>query len=225
MKKATMQLINIFRSWLYILMGLCWFWFVISYYMTYTEEKTMPDGVIIAALITGGTSLILGIFSNVVNLVNSKKKQIDLNTEEIKKLSEKVESQFKVMAGQLDSQHKKVIEDIGRGDESTLTKQHEDIINIIGGGFGGIEARYQKEDSAYSQFKEEQRDLKDTLDNFLKDYTEVIKRCSELSMENAMLKDKYKSFLEKGFKVVRLNRGSKKEMKSSRDRTRRERPY
>lgn len=214
---------------------LSWICFVILYFLLHTEEERMPAQVI-GTIITSVTSIILGVISAIVTSKVTKRNQITENTEKLKELSKKIESQqeetfkhlddkHRSITDKIDSQHKKVIEDIGRGGESTLTKQHEYIINLINGGFGGIKVRYQKEDSAYSKFKEEQRDLKNTLDNFLKDYTETIRRCSELSKENAILKDNYKRLLERKSRVTRLNRGPKKEIKVSRDKTGREIPY
>ena len=143
----------------------------------------MNTEVIITIITVGGTlllALIKGIFS-----LNSM----------IKSISDKIDN---------------LNRDIGREDNKTLTSQHNDISNSIAKSFADVERRYQniasrydKEDEKYRAFSQKQIDLKDTLDSFVKDYTEKIyllesqtiritklqERIEQLESENKTLKD------------------------------------
>lgn len=99
----------------------------------------------------------------------------------------------------LKAQIKSVSEDVGRADRSSLTRQHEelketmkeqhkDIKSSISSDFKIIQDRYQKEDNAYYAFTKEQRSLKEALDGFSKDYSNVIQQNQSLNQKNAELR-------------------------------------
>lgn len=109
---------------------------------------------IIATLITVGVTLLITLIKGIFS-INSMKKT----------LGDKIDN---------------LNNDIGRKDNKTLTSQHNDISNCISKSFADVERRYQniesrydKEDEKYRAFSQKQIDIKETLDYFSRDYTEL----------------------------------------------------
>ena len=126
----------------------------------------------------------------IVTLLLSKQSQINKNTEALNKLSEKLGLNNK----KINDKFKTICDDIGRNDNSSLTKQHMNIEKTISHSFEVIAKRYENEDIVYRQFTAQQKDLKNTLDSFSRDYYEHIKnenilyeKCYSLECKNKKL--------------------------------------
>lgn len=142
------------------------------------------DSTIIASIIGAGVLLVIDILSNIRA---SKKNEVLIN--------QKFE--------QLNSILNNIKDDIGRDRNSSLTVQHNDItrsldnnFRTVNNNFSIIYNRYEKEDESYRSFTSQQRDLKETLDNFSKDYAKVIGYNQKLYYENCELREKYDNVLE-----------------------------
>lgn len=96
---------------------------------------------------------------------------------------------------ELKGEIERIERDIGRGDNSTLTKQHEFISKEINKNYSEIKDRFYKEDEAYRLFSIEQRDLKSTMVNFSRDYQNLIERNHILGERIIVIEDEYKKAL------------------------------
>lgn len=132
------------------------------------------------------SAFITGIITFIVTLKTSKKSQLTENTEEIKTLIRRLgisdEQTLKVMIDRISS-------DIGRGERGSLTKQHEEMQKEILNSYSDIKSRYEKEDESYRKFTFKQIELKETMDNFSRDYYEHIKNENNLIDNNINLKN------------------------------------
>ena len=172
---GTKLMFNITNALIYSCIYL--FFYSMFSIVVFREDEIMSD-VLVVGLITAGTSLIIGIISAIVTYRIAKKSQIDANTKAITELKD-----------ELISHYASISEDIGRNDNASLSKQHSQMTESIKESYKSIEARYDKQDEAYRRFTTEQYDLKQTLDNFARNYTEVINNEHKLYMENCELKE------------------------------------
>ena len=87
-------------------------------------------------------------------------------------------------------QYNKIMDNIGKTpNDKALTGQHQDMLNILQKDFQVINGRYEKEDESYRSFTMQQKDLKETLDNFSRDYAKIINENGKLFNENIVLRD------------------------------------
>ena len=132
------------------------------------------------------SALITGIITFILTLKTSKKSQLTENTEEIKTLIRRLgisdEQTLKVM---LD----RILADIGRNTKGNLTEQHEAMQKEILNSYSDIKSRYEKEDESYRKFTFKQIELKETMDNFSRDYYEHIKNENKLIDDNIKLEN------------------------------------
>lgn len=136
-------------------------------------------------------SLAPSVVTGFVTFLVMKKTQIKENTEEIRELRESMGiDKDETLQHQITSRFVSVANDIGRGDEASLTKQHQKIESCIEKNFKIIQQRYDEEDDIYRKFNSQQYDIKQVLDNFSRDYTEQIRLRSELEKKNQELLQK-----------------------------------
>lgn len=202
MKKVAGEITRTLLIYFCVYACLFFIWHIILYFIKYTGEERMSDGVI-QSLITTGGGVIVGIITALVSLWVVKKKQTDIILAKLEK----------------------VVEDIGREKGADLTSQHGEIKTQLKESFGRIEARYDKEDASYSKFNEEQHDIKKTLDNFSRDYTELATQRLELLARNAVLEEENKSLSEKNSKLEKTNRKLNNKLNELRDKSDREQSY
>ncbi len=164
----------------------CFYWIVL-YTMILTRnegDRNMTD-VTITGIIGGCTT----IMSAVITLIVARKSQIDKNTTVLEKMSKQLGLNDDIsLREELKKQYSSISEDIGRGGYGSLSIQHGEILDEISKSYSEIKNRYDKQDDAYRHFTTEQHDLKQTLDNFSRNYMEVINSEQELYIENCELK-------------------------------------
>ena len=147
----------------------------ISYMVIITADKESTNAMeyflntILPLLLTAVAS---GIVTYIVSNKLSKKSQLTKLTDEIHKLSRQL--------GVNDRRtfYDEIIEIskcMGTNrDSKTLTGQHIDIQKLIEKDFSQIKSRYDKEDECYRYFTTQQKDIKEAVDNFSKDYARLI---------------------------------------------------
>lgn len=158
------------------------------------------DMSVVSAAITGGIGAVSVIAAALIGAKVTRKNQLDKNTDAVNKL----------------------IDDVGRGDRESLSRQHESISRTVSEAFGRIQSRYDKEDEAYRAFSREQISLKNTMDSFVKDYSSIINEVEwyktqeiqdkelieELTKENTKLRSEIeecrKSLIQKEVKIEEL---------------------
>lgn len=202
MKKVAGEITRTLLIYFCVYACLFFIWHIILYFIKYTGEERMSDGVI-QSLITTGGGVIVGIITALVSLWVVKKKQTDIILAKLEK----------------------IVEDIGREKKADLTSQHSEIRAQLKESFGRIETRYEKDDSAYSKFTEEQHDIKNTLDNFSRNYTELVTQRLELLTRNAFLEEKNKSLLEEKAELEKSNKKLNKKLEALRSKPDREQTY
>jgi len=150
-------------------------------------ERMMEFNFIQTILIAVAPAAITGI----VTYVAAKSSQLKDNTAELKKLNERLGlSEEQTLWKQIASGFEVISNDIGRKDDSSLTKQHRQIEANIEKSFGMIQQRYDKEDARYRKLTLQQYDLKKILDGFSRDYLEQISQVDELTKKNETLLQK-----------------------------------
>ena len=159
--------------------------FIFTYWILNIGGNSMSDHTLNIIL------AVAAIIGPIITLIIARKSQISKNTEEIKKLARQLGANDKeTLQSELNRKYDTIMADMGRGDKCSLTMQHDEICNQINKGFFKIESRYEKEDESYRSFTSQQKDLKETLDNFSKDYAKVIGYNQRLNYENCELKQK-----------------------------------
>lgn len=154
--------------------------------MEYFMEKILP--ILISVIFTG-------IVTYVLSARQSRKSQIVKNTEEIKKLARQLGvNDEKTFHSEFSEQYSEILseiqDNIGKTpNDKALTGQHQDMLNILQKDFQVINGRYEKEDESYRKFTAQQLDLKETLDNFSRDYAKVIGLNAKLFNETIALKN------------------------------------
>ena len=120
--------------------------------------------------------ILTGIVTYLFSARQSRKSQIVKNTEEIKKLARQLGvNDEKTFHAEFSEQYNKIMDNIGKTpNDKALTGQHQDMLNTLQKDFQVINSRYEKEDDCYRKFTAQQLDLKETLDNFSRDYAKVI---------------------------------------------------
>lgn len=148
-----------------------------------------------AFMIHWWVTLIAAIVPAVLTLIGSltisKRSQLIKNTEEIKKLARQLGvNDEKTFHAEFSEQYNKIMDNIGKTpNDKALTGQHQDMLNILQKDFQVINSRYEKEDDCYRKFTAQQLDLKETLDNFSRDYAKVIGLNAKLFNETIALKN------------------------------------
>ena len=148
-----------------------------------------------AFMIHWWVTLIAAIVPAVLTLIGSltisKRSQLIKNTEEIKKLARQLGvNDEKTFHAEFSDQYNNIMNNIGKTpNDKALTGQHQDMINILQRDFQIINGRYEKEDESYRSFTMQQKNLKETLDNFSRDYAKIISENGKLFNENIVLRD------------------------------------
>lgn len=137
---------------------------------------------VLPALITG-----------LITFVLARKSQIRKNTEAIENLSKHIGNKEEQS---LEGLIRSIKDDIGRQSDSSLTRQHQNINRQIENSFGVINNRYEREDEQYRLFTREQHSLKETLDNFSKDYMNNLQIIDNLQSEKIKLEDELEKIRE-----------------------------
>lgn len=148
-----------------------------------------------AFMIHWWVTLIAAIVPAVLTLIGSltlsRRSQLRKNTEEIQKLARQLGvNDEKTFHAEFSDQYNNIMNNIGKTpNDKALTGQHQDMLNILQKDFQVINGRYEKEDDCYRKFTAQQLDLKETLDNFSRDYAKVIGLNAKLFNENIVLRD------------------------------------
>ena len=170
-------------------------------YITFFTVYICIGGIEISWWINLATAVIPSFLTGIITLHTSRKSQMNTNTNTLKKLCNRLGiSHEKTLTQTINDKFDSISADIGRNDNSSLTRQHMDMEKNILQSFKIIEKRYENEDATYRNFTQNQYDLKKTLDNFSKDYYEHIKnenqlkvQISELTAENQKLHEQIKT--------------------------------
>lgn len=166
--------------------------------MDYFLNKILP--ILISVVLTG-------IITYLFSAKQARKSQIIKNTEEIQKLARQLGvNDEKTFHAEFSEQYNTILDEfknsIGKtANDKALTGQHNDILKIIEKDFEKINNRYKKEDESYLSFTSQQKDLKEALDNFSKDYTEVISLNKRLNDENIYLKHENSILLKRNHEL------------------------
>ncbi len=140
-------------------------------------------------------AIVLAVLTLIGSLTISKRSQLRKNTEEIKKLARQLGvNDEKTFHSEFSEQYSEILseiqDNIGKTpNDKALTGQHQDMLNILQKDFQVINGRYEKEDESYRSFTMQQKDLKETLDNFSRDYAKIINENGKLFNENIVLRD------------------------------------
>lgn len=166
--------------------------FIFTYWILNIGGNSMSDHTLNIIL------AVAAIIGPILTFILSRKSQISKNTEEIKNLARQLGvNDEKTFHAEFSEQYSTIITNIGKSpDDRTLTGQHNDILKVIEQDFEKINSRYEKEDKSYRSFTMQQKDIKETLDNFSKDYAKVIAHNQKLYYENCELREKYDNVLE-----------------------------
>ena len=140
-------------------------------------------------------AIVPAVLTLIGSLTISKRSQLRKNTEEIKKLARQLGvNDEKTFHSEFSEQYREILseiqDNIGKTpNDKALTGQHQDMLNILQKDFQVINGRYEKEDESYRKFTAQQLDLKETLDNFSRDYAKVIGLNAKLFNETIALKN------------------------------------
>lgn len=140
-------------------------------------------------------AIVPAVLTLIGSLTISKRSQLRKNTEEIKKLARQLGvNDEKTFHSEFSEQYSEILseiqDNIGKTpNDKALTGQHQDMLNILQKDFQVINGRYEKEDESYRSFTMQQKDLKETLDNFSRDYAKIITENGKLFNENIVLRD------------------------------------
>ncbi|MBO5454516.1 MAG: hypothetical protein J6A69_11255 [Clostridia bacterium] len=176
---------------------------IIAFYITFNAIYTTLFVILVCGnevtmtpwWITLLAAIIPAVLTFIGTLLACKKSQISKNTEEIKKLARQLGvNDNKTFHSEFSEQYDNILNEVRNNigktpNDKALTGQHNDIIKIIERDFEKINSRYEKEDESYRTFTNQQRDLKDTLDNFSRDYANVIAINRKLFNENIILNE------------------------------------
>lgn len=136
-------------------------------------------------------AIVPAVLTLIGSLTLSRRSQLRKNTEEIQKLARQLGvNDEKTFHAEFSEQYNKIMDNIGKTpNDKALTGQHQDMLNILQKDFQVINGRYEKEDESYRSFTMQQKDLKETLDNFSRDYAKIINENGKLFNENIVLRD------------------------------------
>lgn len=136
-------------------------------------------------------AIVPAVLTLIGSLTLSRRSQLRKNTEEIQKLARQLGvNDEKTFHAEFSDQYNNIMNNIGKTpNDKALTGQHQDMLNILQKDFQVINVRYEKEDESYRSFTMQQKDLKETLDNFSRDYAKIINENGKLFNENIVLRD------------------------------------
>lgn len=136
-------------------------------------------------------AIVPAVLTLIGSLTLSRRSQLRKNTEEIQKLARQLGvNDEKTFHAEFSDQYNNIMNNIGKTpNDKALTGQHQDMLNILQKDFQVINGRYEKEDESYRSFTMQQKDLKETLDNFSRDYAKIITENGKLFNENIVLRD------------------------------------
>lgn len=136
-------------------------------------------------------AIVPAVLTLIGSLTLSRRSQLRKNTEEIQKLARQLGvNDEKTFHAEFSEQYNKIMDNIGKTpNDKALTGQQQDMLNILQKDFQVINGRYEKEDESYRSFTMQQKDLKETLDNFSRDYAKIINENGKLFNENIVLRD------------------------------------
>lgn len=136
-------------------------------------------------------AIVPAVLTLIGSLTLSRRSQLRKNTEEIQKLARQLGvNDEKTFHAEFSDQYNNIMNNIGKTpNDKALTGQHQDMLNILQKDFQVINGRYEKEDESYRSFTMQQKNLKETLDNFSRDYANIITENGKLFNENIVLRD------------------------------------
>lgn len=173
-----------------LIFGFIWSEMMVVYMITKESRMEFWQTLLIA--------VVPAIITGIITMVISKKSQLN-------KLSEQLDVMKKSFGQLEDKSLRSLIEeirnDIGRGDQGSLSRQHEEVKDLTRKQFSEIKQRYEKEDESYRNFSRQQYDLKETMDNFLREYTTLSVHEKELLNENLKLKIENEKLLEENIEL------------------------
>lgn len=147
----------------------------------------------------------------VITLIVNYKNQINKNTDAVNELKRRLGvDDSETLNNRLSRQYDEIRSDIGLESNrvGSLTNQHNDITKALEKSFADIKHRYEKEDDEYRKFTSEQRDINQTMNNFITDYKKIIGDASnlrdELSKQKNIIEELNERLSEKDKEVARL---------------------
>lgn len=165
------------------------YWIILTAVLCMRDKGdiSMTDTIIVG-IIGCCSTVFSGVLSALITNHHSKKSLINKNTEAINNLINQIGAKDEeTLNHSLTNQYKNIIDDIGRKSGASLTEQHNNILYAVTVNYSEIKERFEKQDNLYRNFTSKQLDIKQTLDNFSRDYEERIKHEHELSWENDKL--------------------------------------
>lgn len=175
--------------------------FIFTYWILNIGGNSMSDHTLNIIL------AVAAIIGPILTFILSRKSQISKNTEEIKNLARQLGvNDEKTFHAEFSEQYNTILGEfknsIGKtANDKALTGQHNDILKVIEKDFEKINTRYEKEDESYRSFTAKQKDIKETIDNFSKDYAKVIAYNQELYYENCRLREENDNIRKKNQKL------------------------
>ena len=152
-------------------------------------------------------AIIPAAISSAVTWYINRKSQINSNTYQISKLIERLGiKEDKTLHADISDKFDSIISDIGRNENSSLTKQHSEMKEMLVTEIELSERRYKDEEGRIRNFTLEQHNINKSLEEF-KLFMESWKRMAEqvnkqeltiaeLQTENKVLKDKFSKMTE-----------------------------
>ena len=136
-------------------------WTSVIVYLLIMEENSMSftESVLVATIPT-----VVGIAGT---YFATSRSNVNKNTNVVRKLTEKLGiSKSQTLTKSIEDKFNSIHNDIGRGEGSTLTKQHKAIEKKLNKEIQLIEQRYDEEKNQLADFNSEQHDIAETIKDF-----------------------------------------------------------
>lgn len=112
-------------------------------------------------------TIIPSVITAIVTLCISRKSQINNNTNQVNKLIEKMGlKNDRTLSADISDKFDNIIADIGRCENSSLTKQHKDLKHILVKEIEVSERRYKEEEERIKKFSIEQHNTNESIQQF-----------------------------------------------------------
>ena len=175
----------------YLILNTIWATFIVIFLQEVNSDMTWWQSLL--------WSVLPAALGSVTTLIATRHSQIKKNTNSIEKLIEQLGLSKDVsLFKKTSDEYETIIKDIGREKTGPLTEQHKELGKSITQSFATteksviqsfavIQKRYDNEDDKYRLFTQSQYDLKNTMENFVKDYTETLSREKNWSIKYNIL--------------------------------------
>ena len=171
--------------------------FIFLYWIINSGGKIMSDSTLNIILAAAA------IIGPIITFILSRKSQISKNTEAIQRLARQLGVNDDItFHKEFTEQYETIIGNIGRGDKSTLTAQHDDLRNMLQKEIDVAERRYTEEEKRIRNFTAEQHNMAETIEDFklfieswqrlTSDMNDLNYQICRLEQENEELREKNK---------------------------------